>query len=429
MRYKTASSDFFCDNRQALGAALDSGCVAVVQANDVLPTGADGTLPFHQNSDLYYLTGVDQDETVLLLFPDAFHEADREILFVRETNEHIAVWEGAKLTKEQATELSGVSTVRWISEFDDVFRRLMIEGRGLYLNTNEHLRASVEVQTRGDRFIRRVRDEFPLHPLHRLAPLITAQRMIKSEPEIALLQKACDITEAGFRRVLGFLKPGVTEYQIEAEFMHEFLMAGSRGFAYSPIIASGMDNCVLHYLVNDKTCAEGDLVLLDVAAEYAYYNADMTRTIPVTGRYSPRQRDVYQAVLRVMRESDQLLRPGVMLKEYEKEIGKVVEAELIQLGLLERSKVDSQDPDKPLYKKYFMHGTSHHLGIDVHDVGLANSAVAEGMVFTVEPGIYIPDEGFGVRLENDIVIGADSNFDLMANIPIEVEEIEDLMNL
>jgi len=429
MRYQPAPAEFFAANREQLASQLEPGCLAIVNADDMMPRGADATLPFLQNSDLYYLTGVDQEQTILLLFPDAFLEEDREILFVRETNDHIAVWEGAKLNREQATELTGIAKVRWLTEFDDVFRRLMIEGRGIHLNTNEHLRAHIEVETRDRRFIEKCKAQFPLHKFHRLAPLLTAQRMIKKPAEIDLLQRACDITDAGFRRVLGFLKPGVLEYEVEAEFLYEFIRAGSRGFAYPPIIASGKNNCVLHYGENDKPCGEGDLLLLDVAAEYGGYNSDMTRTIPVSGRYSPRQLDVYKALLRVFRESNSMLRPGILIREYEKEVGKLVESELIQLGLLEKSKIADQDKDAPLYKKYFMHGTSHHLGIDVHDVGLTYARVAEGMVFTIEPGIYIPEEGFGIRLENDVVVGTKNNIDLMNDIPIEPEEIEDLMNL
>ena len=315
MRYQPAPSTLFVDNRARLAELLDPGCLAILNANDVPPTCADGTLALRQNSDLYFLSGVDQEETILLLFPDAAVPEEREILFVRETNEHIAIWEGAKLTKEQARELSGVQNVKWLHEFNDIFQRLAIESSGLYLNSNEHPRAAVEVESRDKRFIKRCQDQFPLHPLHRLAPLLYSLRMIKQEDEIDLLQKACDITEAGFRRVLRFLEPGKMEYEVEAEFMHEFLRSGSRGFAYLPIIASGRDNCVLHYLSNDKECKAGDLLLLDVAAEYAYYNADMTRTIPVSGRFTPRQKDVYKAVLRVLRECDQMLRPGGILRE------------------------------------------------------------------------------------------------------------------
>lgn len=429
MRYQTSPAAFFTAVRSTLAAQLESKCLALVNACDVLPSCADGTHPFRQNSDLFYLTGIDQEETILVLFPDAFSEEDKEILFLRETDEQAAVWDGPRVTREEAKKQTGISNVRWLGEFDAIFRRLMIEGKGLYLNSNEHLRASVEVETRDTRFTRRCREQFPLHALHRLAPLLTEMRMLKRQDEIDLIGRACGITAAGFRRVLGFVRPGLKEYEVEAEYAHEFLRSGSRGFGYQPIIASGANSCVLHYTANDRECRSGDLLLMDVGAEYGYYNADMTRTIPVSGRFNPRQRDVYDAVLRILRECCQMLRPGVVLRDYEKEVGRLMEGELVRLGLLENSKVASQDPERPLYKRYFMHGTSHHLGLDVHDVALAHRPLEDGMVLTVEPGIYLPKEGFGVRLENNIVIGAEKNTNLMAGIPIDPDEIEDLMNL
>ncbi len=428
MRYRPADPSLFVDNRKRLAKKLKPGSLAIVGANDILPSNADATLPFVQNSDLYYLTGIDQEESVLLFFPEASDEKLREVLFVRETSEHIAVWEGQKLTKERASELSGIKNVRWLQDFDNIFRDLMIEARRVYLNSNEHRRAHIAVETREIRFIKRCQSEFPLHRYERLAQLMHELRPIKSDAEIELLKEACRITELGFRRVLAFVKPGVKEYEVEAEYIHEFLRHGASGFAYTPIIGSGKNNCALHYLDNDQVCKGGDLLLMDVAARYANYNADMTRTIPVNGKFTDRQKAVYEAVLRTVRHADSILRPGVLLKDYEKEVGKFVEGELVGLGLLEEAKIADQDPDKPLYKKYFMHGTSHQLGIDVHDVGAAWRKVEQGMVFTIEPGIYIPDENFGVRLENDYLIGPSGNTDLMASIPIEVKDIEDGMN-
>jgi Xaa-Pro aminopeptidase len=385
-------------------------------------------MPFKQNADLFYLTGVDQEETILLLYPDAKEAKYREIMFVRETNEHIAIWEGHKLTKEEATEVSGIRTVLWTSEFEKVFNTLMGDAEHLYLNTNEHPRAEVVVETRDARFIKWCQERYPLHSYRRLAPIMRDLRAVKSDIEIALIQKACKITEAGFRRVLRFVKPGVKEYEIEAEYAHEFLRHGSRGFAYTPIIASGANACVLHYIANDQVCQDGDLLLMDVGAEYANYASDMTRTIPVNGRFTPRQRQVYDAVLRVMRGAMDMLRPGNTLDEYHAAVGELMTKELVDLGLLTMDEVKNQNPEFPAYKKYFMHGTSHHLGLDVHDVGDKYRKFEPGMVFTCEPGIYIREEGLGIRLENDLVITENGLLDLMADIPLEAEEIEEIMN-
>lgn len=347
---------------------------------------------------------------------------------MRETDEHIAVWEGHKYTKEEATQVSGIKTVYWLSQFRSIFYQLTCECDSIYLNHNEHLRAVIEVETRDMRFIRWVKETFPLHRLERLQPLMHHLRAIKSEIEVALIKKACEITEKGFRRVLSFVKEGVMEYEVEAEFIHEFIRNGSKGFAYTPIIASGKNSCVLHYIDNDKPCKAGEVLLMDVAAEYANYASDLTRTIPVSGKFSDRQRAVYNAVLRVMREAKKMLIVGNNWIDYHKEVGKIMESELIGLGLLDKHEVAKQDPEKPLYKKYFMHGTSHHLGLDVHDYGNKYRTFEAGMVFTCEPGIYIPEEGFGIRLENDIVVTPNGNIDLMESIPIEAEEIEELMN-
>jgi Xaa-Pro aminopeptidase len=428
MKYHPISADLFVKNRRRLAAKLKKNSLAIVQAADIMPRSADGTLPYIQNSDFFYLTGVDQEESVLFLFPDAADEKHREILFLRETSEHIAIWEGKKLTLEEAKEATGVQNVQWIKEMPLLLRILAIQAENLYLPLNEHPRAVIDMETREVRFLRQVQQQFPLHAYHRLSPLIYELRASKTSEEIALLQEACNITEAGFRRLLGYVRPGVWEYEIEAELSHEFLRRRSRGFAYQPIIGSGPNACVLHYVTNDAQCQDGQMLLLDVAAEYANYNADLTRTIPVNGRFTERQRDVYNAVLRVFRASCKMLRPGTVLREHEKRVGQIVEEELIKLNLLDPEEVRKQDPEKPLYKKYFMHGTSHHLGLDVHDVSPSNYPVPAGAVLTVEPGIYIREEGLGVRLENDVVITENGIIDLMANIPIEVEHLEDLMN-
>jgi len=428
MRYQTQPQALFIKNRKKLADKLLPNSLAVFHSNDIMPTNADGTMRFRQNNDLFYLSGIDQEESVLVLCPDFPNEQMREILFIRKTNEHIAIWEGHKYTKEEAFEASGIKNIQWVENFEGTLNSLMALSENVYLNTNEHLRAEVKVETRDARFIKYCRERYPLHHYHRAAPIMHQLRAVKEPEEIDQLRIACDVTEKGFRRILQFVKPGVMEYEIEAEFVHEFLMNRSRGFAYEPIIASGASACVLHYIENNKECKAGDLILFDVAAEYGNYNADMSRTIPVNGKFTKRQRQVYDAVLRVHRTASGMLRPGVNIQEYHKEIGKIMEGELIGLGLLDKKEVANQDPSQPLYKRYFMHGTSHHLGLDVHDVGTMYEPIVPGMVFTVEPGIYIPEEGLGIRLENNIVVQENGYLDLMENIPIEAEEIEELMN-
>ncbi len=417
----------FSSHRARLAASLPPRSMAIVLSNDVITTNADATVPFVENSDFYYLTGIRQEESALVLFPDAQDPAHREMLFLRETNETIAVWEGARLTKEQATEASGIVKIHWNQQFDSLFRRLMVQAESVFLNTNEHPRARPEGPDRNERFVRTSREQFPLHQYRRLAPLLHRQRAIKTPGEIELMRRACSVTESGFHRLLKFVRPGVMEYEVQAELIHEYLRLGADGFAYPPIIASGVNSCVLHYVSNRERCKDGDLLLLDVAAEWGGYDSDMTRTIPVNGRFSPRQRAVYESVLRVMRAAADLLQPGVMLNEFQKEVGRVMERELIGLGLLDAAEVDKQDPDSPLFRKYFMHGTSHSIGIDTHDVLREDEPVRENMVFTVEPGIYLPDEGFGVRLENMIVIKEGGNVDLLGSVPIEPDDIEALM--
>jgi len=430
MRYEKINRQLFIENRKRLVKELKPGSVAVFNSNDIMPTNADGTMKFRQNSDLFYLTGVDQEESILVICPDYPEKKMREVLFLRETNETIATWEGHKLTKPEARELTGIETVMWTSEFHRVFNTMMVMGgvEFVYLNTNEHYRAEVTVETRDSRFIKWCREKYPLHKYERVAPVMAKLRAIKSKYEIDLMQKACNITANAFQRVLRFVKPGVKEYEIEAEFMHEFLRSGSRGFAYEPIIASGADSCVLHYIQNNKVCKSGDVLLLDVGAEYANYNADMTRTIPVNGQFTKRQKEVYNAVLRVKREAYQLLKPGMVYYDYHKEVQKIMERELLKLKLIDKTDIKNQTPEKPAFIKYFMHGTGHHLGLDVHDTGNMFAKMKEGMVWTVEPGIYIKEEGLGIRLENNVVITKNGLHDLMKHIPIEAEEIEDLMH-
>ncbi|WKZ60304.1 MAG: aminopeptidase P family protein [Cyclobacteriaceae bacterium] len=430
MRYKKINNELFKLNRKRLIKELKPGSVAVFNANDIMPTNADGTMRFRQNSDLFYLTGVDQEETILVVCPDYPDKKLREVLFVRETNEQIATWEGHKLTKEEAREVSGIETILWTSDFQRVFNTMMVMGgvEHVYLNTNEHYRADVLVESRDSRFIKWCKEKYPLHQYTRIAPLMSKLRAVKSRYELEQMQEACNITEKAFRRILKFVKPGVKEYEIEAEFVHEFVRNGSRGFAYEPIIASGANSCVLHYIENNKVCKSGDVLLLDVGAEYANYNADMTRTIPVSGKFTKRQKDVYNAVLQVKRTAYKLLRPGTVYFDYHKEVQRVMESELLKLKLIDKTDLKNQKPERPVVMKYFMHGTGHHLGLDVHDTGNMFDKMKEGMVWTVEPGIYIKEEGLGIRLENNVVITKSGVQDLMKNIPIEADEIEDLMN-
>src|SRR5690554_1737793 len=429
MKYDLIDSNLFIKNRQKFMARMKPKSIAVFNSNDVYPIGADSTMPFQQARDLFYLSGVDQEESILVLFPDAYEKKHREVLFVRETNPHIAVWEGEKLSKEKALEVSGIGTTYWLQDFDRIFYELMTEVDTVYFNTNEHYRQSVETQTREDRFILSCKAKFPAHKWEKSNPILQDLRGTKEQQEIDLIQQACKITEKGFKRILGFVKPGVWEYEIEAEFMHEFLRNRSRGFAYTPIVASGNNADVLHYIQNNQQCKDGDLLLLDVGAEYANYASDMSRTIPVSGKFTKRQKEVYNAVLGVKKEATKMLVPGTLWKEYHVEVGKLMTKALLDLKLLNKADVKNENPDWPAYKKYFMHGTSHHMGLDTHDYGVLWEPMTENMVFTVEPGIYIPEEGFGIRLEDDVVIQKSGEpFNLMRNIPLEAEEIEDLMN-
>jgi Xaa-Pro aminopeptidase len=428
MRYNPIDPTLFIQNRQNLRSRLAANSLVVLHSNDVMPTSADGTMPFKQHTDIFYLSGIDQEESILVLSPDHPDPKMREILFLRETNPDIAIWEGHKYTKEEATQTSGVPTIMWLSSFEQTLNSLMTQAERVYLNSNEHLRNGSLTQTREMRFTKWCMEHYPVHSYQRLSPIMHELRAIKSQTEIELLQHACDITEKGFRRILNFVKPGVWEHEIEAEYIHEFIRNRSNGFGYTPIIASGANACVLHYVENNQQCKDGDLLLMDVGASYANYNADLSRTIPVNGRFTARQKAVYKAVLHVQREAMKLLRPGNTIPEYHKQVGELMTEQLLNLGLLDKTDVKNQDPDKPAYKKYFMHGTSHHIGLDVHDYGNWYRKMEPGMVFTVEPGIYILEEGLGIRLENDVVLTENGIHDLMRNIPIEIEEIEDIMN-
>ena len=410
MKYHQIDSQLFIKNRAKFIAQMKPNSVAIFNSNDIYPVSADSTMPFAQHRDIFYLSGVDQEESILLLFPDAPYEHLKQILFLKETNEHIAIWEGEKLTKDRAFEVSGIKSVIWLQDFHKTLKEIMAYADTMYINTNEHYRATIETETREARFIKWWKENYPAHKVEKSNPILQRIRSVKESEELDLIQTACDITEKGYRRLLSFVKPNVMEYEIEAELMHEFLRNRSKGFAYTPIIASGNSANVLHYIENNLQCKAGDLILLDVGAEYANYSSDMTRMIPVSGRFTDRQKAVYNA-------------------PYQFEVGKIMTSELLGLGLLDKADVQNENSEWPAYKKYFMHGTSHHMGLDTHDYGLLYEPMKANMVFTVEPGIYIPAEGFGIRLEDDVVVQERGEpFNLMKNIPIEVEEIESLMN-
>ena len=429
MKYKPLSKSFYQNTRKSFMAEMEPNSLAIFNSNDIYPISADSVMPFEQHRDLFYLSGIDQEESIIILFPDAIDPKHKEIAFVKKTNSHIEVWEGPKLNKEKTYKLSGIKTVYWLEDFKDIFQELSTQCNKFYFNTNEHYRQAVETETREDRFIKWCKNQYPAHNLAKSNPILQKLRSVKDDQEITQIKKACDITEKAMRRVISFLKPDVWEYEIEAELVHECIKNRSKGFAYQPIIASGFNANILHYTLNNKKCKSGELVLIDVAAEYGNYSADVTRTFPVSGVYTERQKKVYNAVLNVKNEATKLLVTGTLWKEYHKEVGKIMTSELIGIGLLDKSDIQNQDPENPAYKKYFMHGTSHHLGLNTHDYGLLNLPMESQMVFTVEPGIYIPEEGFGIRLEDDVVIQNSSEpINLSKNIPIEIEEIESLMN-
>ncbi|HYK77720.1 MAG TPA: aminopeptidase P family protein [Daejeonella sp.] len=428
MKYSSIDKNLFIDNRKNFCKALKPNSIAIFNANDEFPRSGDQTYTFKQNADLFYLSGIDQEQTLLILFPDCPNPLYREVLFLRQTNEYIAVWEGHKYTMEEARKVSGIESVFWLDELWNILPSIIHYASTIYLNTNENDRYVPQVPYRDLRFIQEMKQRYPLHHYERAAPILRSLRTIKSETEIELTQKACNITRDAFIRILKFIKPGVKEYEIEAEIIHEFIRQGATGHAYNPIIASGTNANILHYNDNNQVCKDGDVILFDFGAEYANYNADLSRSVPVNGRFTPRQKEVYNAVHRVMNESKKMLVSGTIWNEYHEEVGKIMESELIGLGLLDRHDVAKQDPAMPLYKKYFMHGTSHHLGLDVHDFASRYEPFKVGNILTCEPGIYIQAEGLGIRLENDILITADGNIDLMADIPLQAEEIEEIMN-
>ena len=427
MRYQAIPSTLFTENRHRFIEKLPPGALCILQSNDIPQTNADGTRAFVQNSNLFWLTGIDQEETILVLYPDSPLSERRVMLFIRQTNEHTAIWEGNKLTKDAATGVSGIEHIHWTSSFEPAFKKLMSETDLVFLSIDHHPGRSFGPFARNHRFVHWCKEEFPLHEYRNGAPIIQRLRAIKSAEEINLIRRACEITHSAFLAACRVIRPGIYEYEIEAEYVREILRHGARGFAYEPIIASGENSCILHYISNDQKCQDGDIILIDAAANYANYAADMTRTVPVSGRFSPRQRAVYNAVLRILREASSLLLTGTTPEEYHKAVEALADKELIDLGLISVDDIRIQTPQCPARSKYFLHRTTHYLGLDVHDAGDPYSPFEAGMVLTCEPGIYIREEGLGVRLENDILITRHGNKDLMAGVPLEAEEVESLI--
>ena len=428
MKYKALNVELFQHNRRRFTSELLPGTVAIFNSNDMMPRSGDTCFPFRQNTGLFWLSGIDQEESMLFLFPGCPKEKHEEVLFIKRTNEHIAVWDGHKYTKDEARVVSGIQKVYFLDEGEVIMRELINLSTGIYLNFNEHDKFITAVESCDQRYAKFIRSTYPGHTIYRSQPILKKLQAIKNTWEIATIQHSIDITQKAFDRVLKFVQPGVWEYEVEAEITHEFLRNRATGHAYNPIIASGKSACVLHYIENDKECKDGDLLLMDFGSEYANYAADLTRTIPVNGRFTDRQRAVYNAVLRTLKEARNMLVPGTLLEEYNKEVGLYMQSELLDLGLISKKDIEDQNPDWPAYKKYFMHGTSHHMGLDVHDLSHRYDPFRAGMIFTCEPGIYIPEEGIGVRLENDILVTDEGAIDLFSNIPIELEEIEELMN-
>jgi Xaa-Pro aminopeptidase len=428
LKYTALHQDLYKTNRRRFSREMKPNTIAIFNSNDEMPRSGDQYFAFRQNASLLYFSGIDQEETMLLLYPDCPKDGCKEVLLIKRTNEHIAVWEGHKYTKEEAQQTSGIEKVLFWDEAEGLLNEMILLSDGIYVNTNENDRYLSAVETRDMRYTKQLMRRYPVHTYYRAQPIFKKLVMIKSQIEIDAIQYAVDVTGKGFRRVMDFIKPGVWEYEIEAELIHEFIRNRCTGHAYNPIIASGKSACVLHYNENNRQCLDGDVILMDFGAEYANYAADLTRSIPVNGTFTKRQKAVYNAVHRVMNEAKTMLVPGNTLEEYHKEVGKVVESELLGLGLITRTDIENQDKDKPAYKKYFMHGTSHHLGMDVHDLCLRYEPFRAGMVFTCEPGLYIPEENLGIRLENDLVLTNHQPMDMFKNIPIDAEEIEELMN-
>ncbi|MFC1732127.1 aminopeptidase P family protein [candidate division KSB1 bacterium] len=428
MRYKKINPQLFKKNRQRFITAILPDSIAIFNSNDEMPRNGDQNFSFRQQSDLFYLSGIDQEQTILIIFPDCPIKKYREILFIRKTSKQLATWEGPKYSIDEATAISGIKTVLWIENYTALLAELMTYAKNVYLNSNENIKFTSDVPYRDIRYAEELKKLFPLHQYKRSAPIMSKIRVIKSDIEIDIIKKACNITGKAFERILKKVRPGMMEYEIQAEIDHEFIRNGANGHAYQPIIASGENACILHYIKNNKECKDGELILMDFGCEYANYSSDLSRTIPVNGRFTSRQKAVYNSVLSVLKASTKMMVPGKTIEKIHDETSKLLEKEMIKLGLLNQSEIKNQDPDQPVYKKYFPHGTSHFIGLDVHDLGSKMEVFKPGMILSCEPALYIPEEVFGIRIENDILITKDGPVNLMQDIPIEIEEIEKMMN-
>ncbi len=431
MKYKAIDNQLFIDNRKRFTSAMKPNSIAIFRSNYEFLRNGDASLDFKQNSDFFWLTGIDQEDSFLVLYPDSPDGANKECLYLKQTNDTIAIWEGHKYTKKEAIATSGIASIFWNDGFESSIRPKINYAENIYLTLNENDRFSYKAPYSDLDFATQIRNQFPLHHYHRAAPILQRLRSVKSDIELGLTKHAIGISKLGFERLLHFVKPGVMEYEVEAELIHEYMRNAAIGHSFHPIVASGESACVLHYVENNRPCKDGDLLLVDCGVDYANYASDMTRVIPVNGKFTKRQKDVYNAVLRVMRAASKLIIPGTLLMEYHEIVGKeLMEKELVDLGLISMDDIKNEDPNWPAYKKYFMHGTSHFLGIDVHDVGMRYEPMQAGNLFTCEPGIYIKEEGIGIRIENNLLITQNGPIDFMDEIkmPIEVDEIENIMN-
>jgi Xaa-Pro aminopeptidase len=425
MKYTPLHPDFYKKNRQCVVDEMEQNSVTILTSHDEYPRSGDTTFPFKQNAELLYLCGIDQEETTLVLAPWHHNPEFREILFIKNPSPEMVVWYGHRLTKEQVTEISGIKNVMFTDSLENTLHDVILNSQNIYLHFPENPRMKVTHPTQEFRLIKKLRKTYPLHTYKRLAPILYPLRMVKQTEEFHALRKACDITHKAFLRAVKAIKPDIYEYEIEAELIYEMIRNSATGYSFAPIVASGVDTCILHYITNDKKMQNGDLLLLDFGAEYANYAADITRTVPVNGTFSHRQRQVYQAVLDIYKEAIPLFKPGMTIHKINDYVFKRMEEEMIKLGLFTKEDVKNQPKETPLFKKYFMHNTSHFIGLDVHDVGQREIVFQAGMVLSCEPGIYIAEEGIGVRLETDVVVG-EKPIDLFAEVPVEVEDIERL---
>lgn len=427
MKYFPQRPELFTANRGRFIQEMLPGSIAIFVSNDEMPSNGDAHYPFRQNSNLFWLSGIWQEDSMVILFPDHPEARYREVLVLIRPNEMKEKWDGRRLRAEEARAISGIQTILWLDMADSLLQQWVHLAENIYLSSNENDRKSGSALTREYRFIAEMQQRYPLHRYVRSAPIMKKLRVLKSPVEIEMMQAAVDITHATFSRLLTFIQPGVMEYEVEAEIYHSFISRRSAGPAYSSIVASGDRARTLHYITNDQECKDGELVLMDFGADYGGYSADLTRTVPVNGKFSKRQKEVYNACLHLHRFAKSLLKPGLTFSEYNKQIGVEAGKSFLNIGLLTEADIKNQTPENPAYFKYMYHGISHHLGIDVHDLGPRSGPIEEGMVLTVEPGIYIEEEQMGIRIENDVWITRDGCRDLMEKVPITVEEIEAAM--